>query len=82
MMVAAFFWESSCFSCMGHRATAKTHLEQAARAWGCTGRRIDRIHTSELLCKVAHIKFVLQLWFERALHFPLCQVSPVQSLLG
>lgn len=60
----------------------RTDLEQAISARRCACWGVDRIHPSELLCKVSHVQFALQLWFERACHFLLCKVSPVESLLG
>lgn len=41
--------------------TERPNLEQAASAWRCACWRVDRIHPSELLSKVPHVKFTLQL---------------------
>lgn len=48
--------------------TAKTDLEEAVCAWGRAGRRVDWFHPCELLSKVPHVKFTLQLWLEWTLH--------------
>lgn len=62
--------------------TERPDLEQASGAWRCACWRVNRIHPCELLSKVSNIKFAFQLWLEWSLHLLLCQVRPVQSLLG
>lgn len=57
-------------------------FEQASGAGRCDCWRIDWIHPGELLGKVPHIEFALQLWFERTGHLLLRQVVPVQALEG
>lgn len=52
--------------------TAGTDLEQAACTWRRARWRVDRIHPSELLSKVPHVKFTLQLWLKRTLYLLLC----------
>lgn len=58
------------------------YFEQATSAWRRACWRIDRIHPSELLRKVPHIKFTLQLWLKWTRYLLLRKVSPVQSLFG
>lgn len=50
----------------------RTNLEQAVSAWRRARRRVDGIHPGELLSKVPHVEFALQLWLERTLHLLLC----------
>lgn len=62
--------------------TMRTDLKQAVCAWRCACWRVHRLHPCELLRKVPHVKFILQLWLEWTWHLLLCQVRPAQSLLG
>lgn len=52
--------------------TERTNFEQAASVWRRACWRVDGIHPGELLSKVPHVKFTLQLWLEWTWHLPLC----------